>query len=619
MPTVVIGTAGHIDHGKTALLRALTGIDADRLPEERRRGMTIDVGYAHLVLDDDLVLDFVDVPGHERLVGNMLVGAGEVDAVLLVVAADDGPRPQTHEHLALVDALGLRDAVVAVTKSDLVDADRVRAVAANVDAILSATRLAGSAIVPVSAVSGLGLDELGVRLRELARRTAARLAAELTGGSRLAIDRVFVVRGRGTVVTGTLRGGAVRAGDQLRLVPAGGEVRVREVQVHGATVEAARHGRTAVLLSGIELDRLSRGMELTGDAAVQPSSRLLVALRPALGGRQPVDRTRARLHIGTEAAGALVVLPPRESVALDGGATAIVRLERPVAVAPGDPFVVRDPAVGAVLAGGTVLDVRPPRGISRRRTTPGRLASLAGAAAGWTAGREAHDAARLELHGTDGEGPAPRLAADVLAELDALVRRAVAADHTRHPDSAGLAASELRATLAERLRRQVTISRAAAAGAADAAIARAVRAGTTIRDGDRLRAPGREALAPAVRSAMDRLEAALATPMPPPLSAAARAVGCPPDGVRALEAERRIVRLEDDLAWAASTYRELARLALGMAARGPLTPAAFRDATGSSRRFALAILEDLGRRELLARTPEGHRPGPRAHATSSTR
>ena len=205
MPTVVIGTAGHIDHGKTALLRALTGIDADRLPEERRRGMTIDVGYAHLVLDDDLVLDFVDVPGHERLVGNMLVGAGEVDAVLLVVAADDGPRPQTHEHLALVDALGLRDAVVAVTKSDLVDADRVRAVAANVDAILSATRLAGSAIVPVSAVSGLGLDELGVRLRELARRTAARLAAELTGGSRLAIDRVFVVRGRGTVVTGTLR------------------------------------------------------------------------------------------------------------------------------------------------------------------------------------------------------------------------------------------------------------------------------------------------------------------------------------------------------------------------------------------------------------------------------
>ena len=199
------------------------------------------------------------------------------------------------------------------------------------------------------------------------------------------------------------------------------------------------------------------------------------------------------------------------------------------------------------------------------------------------------------------------------------MRRAVAAHHTRHPDSAGLAASELRATLAERLRRQVTISRAAAAGAADAAIARAVRAGTTIRDGDRLRAPGREALAPAVRSAMDRLEAALATPMPPPLSAAARAVGCPPDGVRALEAERRIVRLEDDLAWAASTYRELARLALGMAARGPLTPAAFRDATGSSRRFALAILEDLGRRELLARTPEGHRPGPRAHATSSTR
>ena len=177
--------------------------------------------------------------------------------------------------------------------------------------------------------------------------------------------------------------------------------------------------------------------------------------------------------------------------------------------------------------------------------------------------------------------------------------------------------TELRAALAAALRRRVTLSRAAAIEAADAAIARAVQAGAVVRDGDRLREPGRDAVPAPVRAAMDRLEAALATPTPPPLSVAARAAGCPPDGVRALEAERRIVRLEDDLAWAASTYRELVRLALGMAARAPLTPAAFRDATGSSRRFALAILEDLDRRELLSRTADGHRLGPRALAKAT--
>ncbi|HET7725873.1 MAG TPA: selenocysteine-specific translation elongation factor [Candidatus Limnocylindrales bacterium] len=617
MPTVVIGTAGHIDHGKTTLLRALTGIDADRLPEERRRGMTIDVGYAHLALDDGLVLDFVDVPGHERLVGNMLVGAGEVDAVLLVVAADDGPRPQTHEHLALVDALGLGDGVVAVTKADLVDPARASAVTAGIEATLSPTRLAGSPIVLVSSTTGAGLDELRDRLRLLARRVEERHAAAVPAAARIAIDRMFHVRGRGTVVTGTLRGGSVRAGAQLRLVPGEGTVRVREVQVHGATVETAGHGRTALLVAGVEPDRLARGMELTADDAVEPSSRLLVALRPALGTRLPDDRTRGRLHIGTEAVDALVIRPPRESAALDAGITAVLRLERPVAAAPGDTFVLRGPEAGAVLAGGLVLDVRPPRGISRRRTTPERLEALATAAARWGADRSSHAAARLALHGAVGEGPAVRLAPDAEEELDRDVRRAVAGHHARDPDSTGLAVTELRAALSAGLRRRVTLSRAAASAAADAAIARAVRAGAIARDGDRLREPGREALAPAVRAAMDRLEAALATPTPPALSAAARAAGCPPDGVRALEAERRIVRLEDDLAWAASTYRELARLALGMAARGPLTPAAFRDATGSSRRFALAILEDLDRRELLARTPDGHRLGPRAVAKAA--
>src|SRR5262249_2409646 len=201
--TVVIGTAGHIDHGKTTLLRALTGIDADRLPEERARGMTIDVGFAHLALDDGTELDFVDVPGHDRLVGNMLVGAGEIDAALLVVAADDGPRAQTIEHLELLDALAIRDGLAVVTQAEAVPAERVAEVVAEVAALLASRTLAGSPVVAASAVSGDGLESV---LSELVRLRDRVGIANLSAGARLAIDRVFAIRGRGTVVTGSLRG-----------------------------------------------------------------------------------------------------------------------------------------------------------------------------------------------------------------------------------------------------------------------------------------------------------------------------------------------------------------------------------------------------------------------------
>src|SRR5262245_28932878 len=215
--TVVVGTAGHIDHGKTTLLRALTGIDADRLPEERRRGMTIDVGYAHLALDDGTEIDFVDVPGHDKLVGNMLVGAGEVDAALLVVAADDGPRAQTLEHLALLDALGIAVGIAVVTKADAVDAERRAAVATEVDALLGTTSLAGAPVLVASGTTGEGLDDVRAALIALRDRvpTPDRPAS-------LAIDRIFAVKGRGVVVTGTLRGGPLATGDPLRIVPGDG-------------------------------------------------------------------------------------------------------------------------------------------------------------------------------------------------------------------------------------------------------------------------------------------------------------------------------------------------------------------------------------------------------------
>ena len=272
--TVVIGTAGHIDHGKTTLLRALTGIDADRLPEERQRGMTIDVGYAHMALPDDTELDFVDVPGHDRLVGNMLVGAGEIDALLLVVAADDGPRAQTLEHLALVDALAIRHGLAVVTKTDIAGPERTAEVIAAVEGLLGGTSLAAAPVLAVSAIDRTGIDVLPGALTALRDRVLGDPAPELDGtGSRMPIDRVFTMKGRGVVVTGTLRGRAIKSGATLRLVPGERSVRVREVQVHGATVDRAEPGRVAFNLAGTDGLDLHRGVFPLGDLQRPQSER----------------------------------------------------------------------------------------------------------------------------------------------------------------------------------------------------------------------------------------------------------------------------------------------------------------------------------------------------------
>jgi selenocysteine-specific elongation factor len=627
----VVGTAGHIDHGKTTLLRALTGIDADRLPEERRRGMTIEVGYAHLPLPDGSVLDFVDVPGHDRLVGNMLVGAGEIDAALLVVAADDGPNAQTIEHLELLDAIGIEDGLVAVTKTDLVDADRVDEVVDEVVALVARTRLAGSPVVAVSGVTGNGLDALRTAFVALRDRVAVRGRG---GGVRLAIDRSFAVRGRGSVVTGSLRGGPVATGAILRLVPGDGEVRVREVQVRGAAVALGEGGRTALLVGGVDHEALARGRVLTADPAVAATSRVLVAMRAPAGlapvagfgsragvaAQAPADRERVRFHVGTAQAGALIVRGPREAVVLgDGSLPAILRLDAEVAAAPGDPFAMRRPSPGSSAGGGVILDPIPPRGVSRRRFTAERAEALAAAVAavgrGETGAAEAVAAARLDLHGALRVGGGWRLAPDLTASLGSVALDLVRAHHAAEPASPGLPLPVARAELALAARRRATLGKAAADEVARDLVDRAVADGNLARDGDRLRDPARAAgLPPATLAAMDRLVAALSVAAPPSLAAAAREAGCPPDGLRALETAGRIVRLEDDLAWAAETYRALVRQALAMAAATPLSPAAYRDATGTSRKFVLVILEDLDRRGLLRRTDAGHVLGPKAIA-----
>ncbi len=630
--TVVIGTAGHIDHGKTALLRALTGIDPDRLPEERRRGMTIDVGYAHLALEDGTELDFVDVPGHDRLVGNMLVGAGEIDAALLVVAADDGPRAQTVEHLELLDAIGIAHGVVAITKVDVVDPERVGEVEGLVRAMLTGTSLAGARIVPVSSVDRRGLGTLGEALLELRDAVLAQSAGPASRPDarvRLAIDRAFVIKGRGAVVTGSLRGGRLRRGDQLRLVPDGRLVRAREVQVHSEAVdEVDGGGRVALNLAGIEASELHRGAVLTSDSDISASPGLVGLLRPPggtslPGGRWPPRPGAAfRLHLGTDQVEAVIGRGRRDWLVLpDRRLVARLRLTRPIALADGDRFVLRPGQAGATPIGGTILDGRPPTGPSRRRAEPAGLAALA------SADRATHERALLTIHGVlpRDRGPTlahslsgPRLLADrwvdqaiaanLEAEAEALV--GAAGGGTAQP---GRPTAEVRASLVRTLRRTATIDPNRAGAIVDAILGQLEAAGRLLQSAGRLHEPGRT-IGPSadLAPAMDRLEEILAVVTPPALSEAIRQSGCPANGVRALEAGSRIVRIDDDLAYAAETYGKLARTALSLARSTPLSPAALRDATGTSRKYVMAILEDLDRRGILRRTPAGHLPGPRA-------
>jgi selenocysteine-specific elongation factor len=369
---VVVGTAGHIDHGKTSLVKALTGTDTDRLPEEKARGITIDLGFAFLEEPDGLTIEIVDVPGHERFVKNMLAGVGGIDVAMLVVAADEGVMPQTREHLAICSLLRIRAGLVVLTKIDTVEADWIELVRDDVAGVVRGTFLESAPIVPVSAKTGAGLDELRATLRKLAGTVPARGTEQL---ARLPIDRVFTIKGFGTVVTGTLAAGALAVEDRVEVFPRGLVAKVRGVQTHGRAVERALAGqRTAVNLQGLERAAVERG-DVIGHAGTLLAATLVDGTLELLADapRSLKTRDRVRFHAGTSEIMARVLLYETTELAAGGQAFARFRLEAPLVALPGDRFVVRSYSPIVTIGGGTLLDVDPAR---MRLKAPARVAHL---------------------------------------------------------------------------------------------------------------------------------------------------------------------------------------------------------------------------------------------------
>jgi selenocysteine-specific elongation factor len=563
---LTVGTAGHIDHGKTWLVRALTGKDTDRLPEERERGISIDLGYAPLELADGRRLSVIDVPGHERFVRNMVAGATGVDLFLLVVDAAEGARPQTHEHLAILRLLGIDRGVVAVTKADAVDEETLEL------ALDEARELVPEAeVVAVSAKTGAGLDELRAALAA----AAARVEREpLLGATRLYVDRAFTLRGIGTIVTGTLWSGTVGQGDELRAEPDGLDVRVRSVQVHDEPVERAEAGqRVAVNLAGVERGALRRGDALVEPGAYPVSYRLDVLLEEL----EPIaDGARLLVHHGTGHV-------PARVVRSDGG-FAQLRLAAPVVAARGDRFVLRG---GTTVGGGRVLDPAPPRRLDSRR-----LEVLAGA----DPAEIVRAIVRAPVTGVELQARA-LLAPPDLARGLASVQQA--GDWYFAPEWLDDLRARARQRLAERAERSpldpgLPLAELLPAEPWAAQIAPLLR---FERRGPKAYLPGVVAALGEREAEAERLEAALH-------EAAGNAVKVDDaELARFLEQQGRLVRVGDGLAVSAAAF-ELARAALvgECEAAGRITLARFRDLLGISRRSAQLLLERFDADGLTRRT-----------------
>jgi selenocysteine-specific elongation factor len=373
MKQIVLGTAGHIDHGKTALIKALTGIDTDRLKEEKERGITIELGFAFLVLPSGLSMGIVDVPGHEKFVKHMVAGAWGIDLVALVIAADEGIMPQTREHLDICRLLGVKKGLVVLTKIDLADSELVQLVGEEVRELVGGTFLEGAPVVKVSSVTGEGIPLLRATLERLADEVQEKTSEGLF---RLSIDRVFTMRGFGTVVTGTLVSGMVSVGDTVQILPSLREGKVRGIQVHNEMVKVAKAGqRTAVNVQGIDKSHVNRGEVLVHPQTVTPTYMVDVYLEHLPHSPRPLrNRTKQRFHIGTTSCSATIVLLDKDEIAPGEKGFAQLRFDKPMVAFPQDRFVIRGSSTIQTLGGGVVIDSHP---VKHKRRAPDVLAGLA--------------------------------------------------------------------------------------------------------------------------------------------------------------------------------------------------------------------------------------------------
>lgn len=622
MRHVVVGTAGHIDHGKSTLVHALTGIDPDRLKEEKERGITIDIGFAHLDLGEGLTLGIVDVPGHERFVKNMLAGVGGIDLVMLVIAADEGVMPQTREHLAICQLLRIPSGCVVLTKADLAEPEWLELVQEDVRGFLRGTFLEGAPVLRVSAKTGEGLPALREALGRLARAAPAR-ATDAT--FRLPIDRVFTIRGFGTVVTGTVAAGRLALDERVEVYPRALQAKVRGIQTHGRPVPAAVAGqRAAVNLQGVERAAIERGDVLSLPGLLQPTYMLDATCELLADAPAPLKpRQRVRFHIGTSEVMARVHL--LEGDAIEPGRTGYVqlRLEAPVVALPRDRYVIRSYSPMVTIGGGELLDVAPPKArrgadpVSRLRTlergTPADVLETyverVGGGGARTAALRARtpfgpDALRELLQDLVARGrvfvvdrewyvhaaAAERLRQQAEAEL--------AAFHAREPLRPGMSKEELRTRLGG-LEERVFL----------ALLERFAAGGSLIVDRDKVRrADHTVRLTAEQQGALDRLEAEFreAGVAPPTLEEAFERLGlAAPLGqavAQLLLDARRLVRVREGLYVHADPLRGAVERVLGfLRERREITPQDIKDLLGISRKYAIPLLEWLDAQRLTVR------------------
>ncbi len=615
----VLGTAGHIDHGKTTLIHALTGVDTDRLPEEKERGITIELGFAPLDLGDGTRLSVVDVPGHEKLVRTMVAGASGIDLLLLVVAADEGVMPQTREHVAICELLGIERGAVALTKCELVGDDIVELATAEIQELLAETHLAQLPILPVSARSGVGIDALRGALLEAAQKAPPRVANP--GAPRLPVDRVFAMKGFGTVVTGTLSGGAFCQGAEVELFPSGKKARVRGLQSHGQSEEEIQPGvRCALNLQGLEVRDIARGEVVSLPGALAPTESLDAEITWLAASPLLEDSTAVEFLSGTsERRGRLSLIGQPE---LAPGERSFARIhidEEPVTLLPGDRFVLRGFARtelgGATLGGGVVLDVAPLR---RRRSDPElkrqleslarddlatgiavriRRAGLAGISAQALRHQTGLPADALDGHldalaqqGSVCATPTGIWLGDEhLALLRSRMRAALEAFHREEPLRPGMPRAALLGTAPDN----------AARGAAELALKQLEKDGTVVLEEDRVRSANHQAqLSTEDEALAARILAAsrAAALEPPKLNAWAQELGVGETHLRELlahlEREGKLVATRGDLWFDRAAVGQLReKLVAYLKEHGAIDTPAYKELIGTSRRTAVPLME----------------------------